>query len=171
MADDRPDLSEAWRIEQQKSIRAFDDPILQSAWTAEFDTSQSSSNSLLTNTTNPHRPSFMTSVGMNRQLAPMAMYDMNPPLGLYQGNYVNNAVLEGKGKGKQREVDFEAAFAQAVASLSPSQTGASTEDEVDDVTEALNDTSLHLPDSKTEDGVEFRQLASFDFRSWGISNK
>ena len=163
MADDR---LEVWHTQQQKTMRVFDDPIPKSAWTAEFDPPQSPSNALLVQTTSPHGPSFMTSVGMNRQSVPMGIYSINPPLGLDQGNYTNNAVYEGKGKGKQREVDFEAAFAQAVASLSPSQTDTSTEDEVADVTKALDNTSLASPDSETEDGMEFPQLVSFKLRSW-----
>lgn len=152
MADNRLDLSEAWHMDQQRNIRVFDDPIPQSAWSAEFDPHQPS---LLTQTTNPHGPSFMTLVGMNRQPVPMGMYGMSPPLGLYQGNYVNNTVLEVKGKGKQREVDFEAAFAHAVSSLSPD---ASTEDTFADVVKTLDNTSLHSSDGKTEDGLEFQHI-------------
>jgi peroxin-5 len=152
MADDR---HEAWQIEQQINMRILDEQIPQAAWAAEFDPRQSSSSPLPTQTTNPHRPSFMTSVGINGQLMPMSMYGMNPPPGLYQGNYANNVVFEGKGKGKEREVDFEAAFAQAAASLSPAQTGTLTEDGVADVTNAMDNTCLQ--GGETEDGVEFRQ--------------
>lgn len=164
MVDDRPDLYEAWQIEQQRSMHVLDDSTPQATWAAEFDPRQSSPNSLPTQTTSPHRPSFMTSVGINGQLVPMGMYGMNPPPSLYQGNYLNNTIFEGKGK--QREVDFEAAFAQAAASLSPAQTDASTEDDVADITNALDITSLHLPDSESEDGVEFRQSVSFNRMPW-----
>lgn len=158
MAGERPELYEAWKIEQQRNMPVFGEP---TAWAAEFDPHQSSSNSLHAQTTNPHKLSSMPSVGIHRQLVPVGMYGMSPSPGLYQGNYTNNAVVEGKGKGKGREVDFEAAFAQAAASLSPAQPAASTEDDVVDVTAALDNTRLHPADGEAEDGVEFRQSVSF----------
>lgn len=155
MAGERPELYEAWKIEQQRNMPVFGEP---TAWAAEFDPHQSSSNSLHAQTTNPHKLSSMPSVGIHRQLVPVGMYGMSPSPGLYQGNYTNNAVVEGKGKGKGREVDFEAAFAQAAASLSPAQPAASTEDDVVDVTAALDNTRLHPADGEAEDGVEFRHV-------------
>jgi peroxin-5 len=140
-------------------MRGLDEPVAQVAWAAEFDPRQSSSSPLSAQTTNPQRPSFMSSVGINGQLVPMNMYGMGPPPGLYQGNYENNIVLEGKGKGKEREVDFETAFAQAAASLLPPQTRTLTEDSLADVTNALDNTCLK--DDETEDNVEFRRSVYF----------
>jgi len=88
---------------------------------------------------------------------------------LHQTNFLNNVVLEGKGKGKLQEVDFEAAFAQAAASLSSAATG-TTQDDLVGITKTLDNTSLHTTDAETEDDIEFRQSASFNLRSQKIAD-
>ena len=151
MIDDRPDLHEAWNIEQQRNMGGLGDPTVQ--WAAEFDLHHSSSNSLPTQTANAHRTSYMPPIGaLSGQPMSMGMYGMNPP-SFYQAN--GNSLFEGKGKGKEREVDFEAAFAQAAASLSLTQTGDSTKDDTADVTQQLDNSQS--TDGETEDGPEFRQ--------------
>jgi peroxin-5 len=61
----------------------------------------------------------------------MGMYGTNTNSSMYQGNYgiLSN---QDKGKGKLKEADFEAAFAQAAASLAPAQAETSRIVEVDD---------------------------------------
>lgn len=71
---------------------------------------------------------------------------MNGPNMYYGANTNFNVVDQGKGKGKSREADFEAAFAQAAASLQPAQQETSriveVEDGVTDIEETLKNTSL-----------------------------
>jgi peroxin-5 len=153
MVEDRSDLHHAW--EQQNNMH--NEPTAHGAWVAEFDHRQSSA----TPTTILQTP-YTAAAGYNGQLMPMSMYRMNPALNMYQGNYVNNAVSEVKGKGKEREVDFEAAFAQAAASLSPDQTDTSIEDSVADISNVLDNTSLG---NETENNGEFRQSVFFDHSS------
>ena len=61
--------------------------------------------------------------------SPMGMYNMGWP-GTYASSF--NAIDQGKGKG--REIDFEAAFEQVTASFASTQLSTSHIEEVDEVT-------------------------------------
>lgn len=85
-------------------------------------------------------------------------YGMNMGSNALQSyNVVSDSV---KGKGKGREADFEAAFAQAAASLSSAQTEKSRIVEVDagvtDIEEALKSTNL---DDKVKD-INFKRYSA-----------
>lgn len=89
---------------------------------------------------------------------PLGMYGMNLTPNMYQ---MNSSVVpeQAKGKGKLGEADFEAAFAQATASLS--QTEASNFVEVGDVVagveEAMRNTSLEDDTKVGDDHVDFKR--------------
>ena len=76
------------------------------------------------------QPSYMSSLGSYANPMPMGMYSMNPPAMQYGSNPNFSIVNQGKGKG--READFEAAFAQVAASLNPIEAQTSRVEEVDD---------------------------------------
>lgn len=92
----------------------------------------------------------MTSMGMYGNSMPM--YGMSS--GMAYGMYPNNLATtdQGKGKGKSREADFEAAFAQVAASLQ--RQTPQIEEVKDDLSEALEKTRL-------DDGNEFEVEADF----------
>ncbi|KAG6845314.1 hypothetical protein H0H87_011164, partial [Tephrocybe sp. NHM501043] len=77
-----------------------------------------------------------------------------------------NAEAIGKGKGKARDVDFEAAFAQVAASLSPTPETTSSIIEVENDTSALEDamkaTSLENAEAVTDFKQVWNQLQSSD---------
>jgi len=70
----------------------------------------------------------MSSLGPYASPVSMAMYAPSTPTMQYGSN--SSIVNQGKGKGK--EADFEAAFAQVAASLGPIETQTSRVEEVDD---------------------------------------
>ena len=86
---------------------------------------------------------------------PMGMYAMSPPTMQYGSNF--SIVNQGKGKG--READFEAAFAQAAASFGPIETQTSRveefNDSVTDIEDALKNVSFNSEEE--EDGTDFRE--------------
>ena len=91
---------------------------------------------------------------------PMGMYGMNMNSNMYQGNY---SILpeQGKRKGKLKEADFEAAFAQAAASFSPVPADESpaimeVDDNVTDVEQTSKSTTLE-GDTKVEGRDEFTE--------------
>jgi hypothetical protein len=73
--------------------------------------------------------SYRSSLGSYPSPIPMGIYSMSPTM-QYGGNPNFNIVNQGKGKSK--EADFEAAFAQVAASLSPIEAQTSRVEEVDD---------------------------------------
>lgn len=88
----------------------------------------------------------MSAGGVYGNSMPTGMYGMNMNSNnMVQGNY--DVIDQGKGKGKFKEADFEAAFAQAAASFSPAQVETSRFVEVDDsvtnVEEALKNATLN----------------------------
>ncbi len=92
----------------------------------------------------------MTSMGMYGSSNPM--YGMSG--GMAYGMYPNIAIADqGKGKGKSREADFEAAYAQVAASLQ-GQTSHIEEikDDVADLNEAME--KAKLDDVQELDGAE-----------------
>jgi membrane-bound ClpP family serine protease len=76
----------------------------------------------------------------------------------------NFNVVESKGKGKSREADFEAAFAQIAASLTPAQAEVSglveIDDAVTDIEELLKNVSLNVSESDVERGTDFQKCAT-----------
>lgn len=87
---------------------------------------------------------------------PMGMYSVNPPM-QYGSNPKFSIVSQGKGK--DREADFEAAFAQVAASLSPIEAQTSRVEEVDDSITHIEDTlkNVSLKSEEEEDGTDFRK--------------
>lgn len=99
------------------------------------------------------------SLGSYASPMPMGMYTMSPPAMQYGSNF--SIVNQGKGKG--READFEAAFAQVAASLGPIETQTSRVEEVDagvtDIEDALKNVSLNSEEE--EDGTDFKRYDIF----------
>jgi len=93
---------------------------------------------------------------------PVTMYGANNVA--HHGLNANFNVVEGKGKGKSREADFEAAFAQIAASLTPAQAEVSglaeVEDGVTDIEESLKNVSLDVSESDVERGTDFQKCAN-----------
>lgn len=96
---------------------------------------------------------------------PVTMYGANNVA--HHGMNANFNVVEGKGKGKSREADFEAAFAQIAASLTPAQAEVSglveIEDTVTDIEESLKNVSLNVSESDVERGTDFQKCATSAF--------
>lgn len=86
----------------------------------------------------------------NTGFATSSMYANGMPQTYFRG--MEQPVIEqGKGKGKMKEEDFEAAFAQAAASLQSAPLQSAHVEEVGELGEALAETSL-------DDGVtDFKQ--------------
>ncbi|KAJ4476947.1 hypothetical protein C8J55DRAFT_516205 [Lentinula edodes] len=148
-----PQMKDAWIAEQQQHMRIFESNKSHSQWTAEFDGGATSRQISL-----PQQPRTMTS-----DLSAPQMASYMPQVAMY-GNYVphNNLFAMGgpplsqnytlpiagsvEGKGKSREADFDAAFAQAAAFLPSQEAGTSgiveVNDGVTDIEEALKSTTL-----------------------------
>lgn len=95
------------------------------------------------------------------------MYGAMPMGGMYAPNFTAPAGLIqnlDKGKGKSRELDFEAAFAQFAASMNSDQTQSARVEEVDDsvaeLSETLQNTGLENDTTKASD---FRAYVSLFF--------
>ncbi|KAG6903062.1 hypothetical protein C0995_006249 [Termitomyces sp. Mi166 len=148
--------SESWAFDQH---RVLEESQGRAAWAVEFGTSQVPSPP--SQTQHPttilrdyqQRTTYMNPIGSYGSSLPMAMnfgFNMQPSL--------NVPDTIGKGKGKAREVDFEAAFAQVAASLSPAQEIASGIVEVsDDVTE-LEDAMKAASLETSAAGTDFKQV-------------
>lgn len=93
---------------------------------------------------------------------PVTMYGANSVA--HHGLNANFNVVGSKGKGKSREADFEAAFAQIAASLSPAQAEVSglveIEDAVTNIEESLKNVSLNVSESDVERGTDFQKCAT-----------
>ena len=76
-------------------------------------------------------PTYMSAGGLYGSSMPLGMYGTNSNSSMYQSHY---GILsdQDKGKGKLKEADFEAAFAQAAASLAPTPAETSRIVEIDD---------------------------------------
>jgi peroxin-5 len=160
----RPDLHEAWAKEQ--SARAFQESAAahQAAWAAEFDANpqlgvqgpsvqgnsstgmQGSSSTFLPQrvvfiylsaAVQPHT-SFMPSMNMYNTPMSSGMYGM----GMQQYGYNPGMQMLDKGKGKSREADFEAAFAQIAASFPQESSSKEQDDGLEKLEESLKDASL-----------------------------
>lgn len=134
-------IHEAWKMEQQKTLSPG--PGLDS-WASEFGHAASSGQhqsvpvqvngawtalinlSILTNVPLAQRHLQISHAGIYG--SPMGMYNMGWP-STYAASF--NAIDHGKGKG--REIDFEAAFEQVTASLASTQLNASRIEVVEEV--------------------------------------
>ena len=98
----------------------------------------------------------------------MGMYATRPPAIQY-GSNSNFSINQGKGKG--READFEAVFAQVAASLGPIEAQTSRVESVDnsvaDIEDALKKTSLHSEEE--DDETHFRKYDILIFSSININ--
>ncbi|TFK44351.1 hypothetical protein BDQ12DRAFT_593404 [Crucibulum laeve] len=164
----RPDLSEAWLMEQQNHMQAFEESKAHGGWAAEFGGPPQMTSPIPSMQQNmggrpeyQQQPSFMTSPMYGSSMS-MGMYGMNNP-GMFYGMNGGIETMDQKGKGKSKEADFEAAFAQIAASLSPAQEQVSSsrivevEDGVTDLEDALKNTTLgEEPDA--EYGTDFKKV-------------
>jgi peroxin-5 len=83
------------------------------------------------------------------------MYGMNMN-SMYRGNY-GLFSEQGKGKGKLKEADFDAAFAQAAASFAPANAETPRIVEVDD---NVTDVKHTMEDTHAGDRSEFTELVN-----------
>jgi hypothetical protein len=104
-------------------------------------------------------PSYVSSgVLYGSSSMPMGMYGMNMGPSMFQSVNANHHVSsdQATSKGKSRESDFEAAFAQVAASLPPVQSESlrivEVDDSVTDIEEALKNANLK---SNTESDIEY----------------
>lgn len=149
-----PGINEAWALEQQQQMRAYEESS-KGTWAAEFSSPPPPPVHLSLNDVPVQQPSYMSSLGSYANPMPMGMYAMSPPTMQYGSNF--SIVNQGKGKG--READFEAAFAQAAASFGPIETQTSRveefNDSVTDIEDALKNVSFNSEEE--EDGTDFRE--------------
>ncbi|GLB37649.1 putative P-loop containing nucleoside triphosphate hydrolase protein [Lyophyllum shimeji] len=149
-------LNESWVLEQQQHMRAFEESHAQAAWAAEFQTSSPPPQQGM-----PTRPEYQQ---RQSYMPPMGSYGTAVPMGMYSGFNaypgVNSGVsFDAKGKGKAKEVDFEAAFAQVAASLASTHETTSSVVEVEDgvsgIENALKGASL---DDIEEVSTDFKKV-------------
>jgi hypothetical protein len=102
------------------------------------------------------QPSYMSSLGSYASPMPIGIYSMSPPTMQYGSNPNFSIVNQGKGKG--READFEAAFAQVAASLGPIEAQTSRVEEVDDSIADIEDTlkNVSLKSEEAEYGTDYK---------------
>lgn len=91
------------------------------------------------------------------------MYGMTRPMGMFSSMNVAPSLVQmsDKGKGKGREIDFEAAFAQLDQSLGPSAQETARIEELDDTADlaaALSDTSLKEKEGEGVLGSDFQRF-------------
>ncbi|KAJ3803231.1 hypothetical protein GGU11DRAFT_834398 [Lentinula aff. detonsa] len=148
-----PQLKDAWIAEQQQHMRMFESNKSQSQWAAEFDGSVMSRQISLPqqpqtmHSDSQQMPSYMPQVGMyGNYMTSNNLFAMGPSM----QSYVPPITDLGKGKGKSREADFEAAFAQAAASLPLQENVKSGIVEVTDIEETLKSISLQSNTTESE---------------------
>ncbi|KAJ7772620.1 hypothetical protein DFH07DRAFT_802580 [Mycena maculata] len=138
------EANEGWIMEQQKQMRGFEASAAPAGWAAEFGAPQTSaapsSQQHIAHPDYHQRPSYMSSIGQYG--SPMSM-------GMYNPGMEHAFPAQINGKGKSREADFEAAFAQIVAAHPQEQAETARIVEVQDDTtgleEALNETKITDP--------------------------
>ncbi|KAJ7647112.1 hypothetical protein FB45DRAFT_892413 [Roridomyces roridus] len=147
------EANEGWIMEQQHLMRAFES---NGAWANEFGAGKSAALSQAPQTAGPeyHQRPYMSSAGQfgGPMQMPMGM-------GMYGGGMFPAQMQPGNGKGKSREADFEAAFAQVVAAHAQEPAETSRIVEVQDDTAALED-ALEKTKLDDEDGSksEFKRV-------------
>ncbi|KAF8904432.1 peroxisome targeting signal receptor [Gymnopilus junonius] len=145
-------MNESWVIEQQQQMRAYEETAAKAAWAAEFGAVPQTNSSApmpqanASSLTEFSRPNFMPSMYGG---SPMGIMRMGPPTMQY--GVSSNLTIVDQGKGKGREADFEAAFAQIAASLAPAESQTSRVEEVSDDVAQLGE-ALQAASLKTEEG-------------------
>lgn len=99
----------------------------------------------------------------------MGIYATMSPAMQY-GNNLNLSILD-QDKGKGREADFEAAFAQVAASLGPIEAQTSRVEELDDSVAVVEDAlkSVSLNSEEEEKGTDFTKYDIFNFSLFNIN--
>ncbi|KAJ7683250.1 hypothetical protein B0H17DRAFT_1205307 [Mycena rosella] len=149
------EANEGWIMEQQKHMRGFEANAVPAGWAAEFGAPQASvgapsSQQHMARPDYQQRPSYMSSLGQYGTGMPMGMYGPGMP------GMVQAFPPQMNGKGKSREADFEAAFAQIAAAHPQAEQTARIEEVEDGATgleEALSGTKL-----EDRDPAEFKRV-------------
>ncbi|KAJ7188062.1 hypothetical protein C8R46DRAFT_1053535 [Mycena filopes] len=144
------EANEAWLMEQQQHLRGFEANAASAGWAAEFvgpqATTTPSPQQQLPRPDYQQRPSYMSSMGQYGNPMGMSM-GMGMGMGMYGPGMTNQfQPQQTNGKGKNREADFEAAFAEIVAAQTQAQTARI--EEVQDGATGLEET---LENAKLED--------------------
>ncbi|KAF4620537.1 hypothetical protein D9613_000470 [Agrocybe pediades] len=160
-----PGMSDAWSMQQQQHMRAMEESAKVN-WANEFGNAAqlngSSSSASASQQALPSRPDYQQRTSyippVHGNMMPMGMYGANPAMQYGLNSSFNQQVDHGKGKGKQ--VDYEAAFAQFADSFGPTETQTSRIEEVDDsvanIEEALKNASLE--GEGEEAGMDFQKV-------------
>ncbi|KAJ7079093.1 hypothetical protein B0H15DRAFT_520923 [Mycena belliarum] len=124
------EANESWIMEQQKHMRGFETNAAIAGWATEFGAPQTSSvapspQQLMQRPDYQQRPSYMSSLGQ---------YGGMMPMGMYGSGMAQAFPAQMNGKGKSREADFEAAFAQIAAAHPQTESQTARIEEVDDAT-------------------------------------
>ncbi|KAJ7924984.1 hypothetical protein B0H13DRAFT_1171317 [Mycena leptocephala] len=155
------EANESWIMEQQKHMRGFEASASPAGWAAEFGAPQAStatpsSQQQMGRPDYQQRPSYMSSLGQYG--SPMTM-GMGMGMGMYGPAMAHQFPAQINGKGKSREADFEAAFAQIVADHPQTQGQTARIEEVQDgvtgLEETLEKTQLEDKDDST---TEFKRV-------------
>lgn len=179
----RPGMNEAWAIEQQQQMRVYEDSA-KASWATEFGQTPQANLSIpqmqqgvpgRSECTFDHlNVIFMLLMifpvqqrtymqPMYGSSMPMGMYGMNAPSMQYPMN--SNFIVADQGKGKAREADFEAAFAQIVESLGTTESQTSRIEEVDDsvteIQDALKNVSLKAGEVDGEQSSDFQKYVNY----------
>ncbi|KAF9529229.1 hypothetical protein CPB83DRAFT_852899 [Crepidotus variabilis] len=134
----QPAMHQPWAMDQHQQAPSFEPPTTQAGWAAEFANAPQVTSSAPAMQQGAsaipsfqQRPSFMSNYASSTP-----MYGMGVPNTQYP-NYSSSTI----GKGKAKEVDFEAAFAQFADSMAePQQESTSRIEEVDETLEKLSKT-------------------------------
>ncbi|KAJ3489054.1 hypothetical protein NLI96_g2421 [Meripilus lineatus] len=153
-----PDLNVAWAESQQrKFLQNQAPPELKSQnWSGEFgNASQITSPGSAAQQNTPNQQEFFQPTYMQPR-----MYGSTMGMGMYSAIPPPAQALD-KGKGKSREIDFEAAFAQVDQDLSTTQSARIVElDDTADLAEALKQTSLgdDVDEQTAPIGTDFKSV-------------
>jgi peroxin-5 len=155
-----PGINESWALEQQHQIRAYEESS-KVAWAAEFGSPPQIHSPPPPVRAVQQQPSYMSSLGSYASPIPRGIYSMSPPTMQY-GNNPNFSILN-QGKGKSKEADFEAAFAQVAASLNPIEAQTSGVEEVDDSIADIEETlkNVSFKSDVEEDETDFSRYDIF----------
>ncbi|KAJ7497554.1 hypothetical protein FB451DRAFT_1211928 [Mycena latifolia] len=147
------EANESWLMEQQKHMRGFEASAAPAGWAAEFGAPQASaaapsSQQLMPRPDFQQRPSYMSSLGQ---------YGGMMPMGMYGAGMAQAFPAQMNGKGKSREADFEAAFAQIAAAHPQTEAQTARIEEVEDGATGLEET---IAGTKLEerDTTEFKRV-------------
>ncbi|KIY74324.1 TPR-like protein [Cylindrobasidium torrendii FP15055 ss-10] len=159
-----PDINDAWVIEQQQRMLSFEAQKshhqASSGWANEF-ASQPQHSSVSQPASSSSQFQQQPSMGMYSQ-QPMYGSGMGMGMNMYQSasNGYMPAVEQDKGKGKIREADFEAAFAQAATMAEQSSA------RIEEVTESMASATISSkPDAYLEPTTSVQQTPE-DLAQW-----